>query len=141
MKKIKTLHMILKQTHSDKILVSYLAFVFVAAFVILLTEPEIHRYSDALWYLYAVISTAGFGDIVVHTFFAKIVSVVVTIYSLIVIAVITGVIVNFHTTILELSRRDTLTAFLDKLERLPELSPEELSELSEKVHSYRLLHK
>ena len=45
---------------------------------------------------YAVISTAGFGDIVVTTFAAKVVSVLLTAYSIVVIALVTGVIVNYY---------------------------------------------
>lgn len=141
MKNLKTLYRILKQTGALSIFIYYMIFVFVSALLILLVEPEITSYADALWYCYAVISTAGFGDIVVHTFLAKIISVIVTIYSLIVIAILTGIIVNFYNEILELRRKETLSAFLDRLERLPELSHEELVELSERVHRFRIQKK
>ncbi len=141
MKNLKTLYRILKQTGALSIFIYYMIFVFVSALLILLVEPEITSYADALWYCYAVISTAGFGDIVVHTFLAKIISVIVTVYSLIVIAILTGIIVNFYNEILELRRKETLSAFLDRLERLPELSHEELVELSERVHWFRIQKK
>jgi len=141
MKNLKTLYRILKQTGALSIFIYYMIFVFVSALLILLVEPEITSYADALWYCYAVISTAGFGDIVVHTFLAKIISVIVTVYSLIVIAILTGIIVNFYNEILELRRKETLSAFLDRLERLPELSHEELVELSERVHRFRIQKK
>ncbi len=141
MKNLKTLYRILKQTNGLRIFVNYLIFVFISALLILLAEPEITNYSDALWYCYAVISTAGFGDIVVHTFLAKIISVIVTVYSLIVIAILTGILVNYYNEILEIRRKETLTAFLDRLEKLPELSHEELVEMSKKVHQFRLQKK
>ena len=97
MREFKILYRLLKETGAWRILVSYLVFVFFAGFLILVFEPDIHTYGDALWYCYAVISTAGFGDIVVHTLVAKLVSVVVTMYSLLVIAVVTGIYVNFIT--------------------------------------------
>mgnify|MGYP007102026127 FL=1 len=68
---------------------------------------------------------------------SRIVSVLVTVYSLIVIAVITGVIVNYYMQMLELKNKETLAAFLDRLEHLPELSDAELAELSEKVKKFR----
>lgn len=141
MKKLKTLYRILKQTDGINIFASYMIFVFISALLILLVEPEITNYGDALWYCYAVISTAGFGDIVVHTLLAKLISVVVTIYSLLVIAILTGIVVNFYNEILELRRKETLSAFLDRLEKLPELSHEELVEMSERVHKFRLQKK
>ena len=68
MKKIKLLWVILKRTRADKILLGFVAFLFVMAAILWIAEPGIDRYRDALWYCYAVFSTAGFGDIVAVTF-------------------------------------------------------------------------
>ena len=141
MPNLRTLYRIMKQTNGIRIFSYYMLFVFISALLILLVEPEITNYGDALWYCYAVISTAGFGDIVVHTILAKLISVVVTAYSLIVIAILTGIVVNFYNEILEARRKETLSAFLDRLEKLPELSHEELVELSKRVHQFRLKKK
>ena len=100
--------------------------------MIQLVEPDINRYGDALWYCYAVISTAGFGDVVAVTFIGKMCSVLLTIYSLFVVAIATGVVVNFYTQMVELQRKETLAMFMDQLERLPELSREELENISRK---------
>lgn len=101
--------------------------------MIQLAEPKINTYLDALWYCYAVISTAGFGDIVTITLIGKIASVLLTIYSLFVIAIATGVVVNFHGQLIQIRQKETVAAFADKMQHLPELSQEELQELSEKV--------
>ena len=137
MKRLKILVRILKVSRADRILVSYLVFVGICALLIVLIDPTISRIGDALWYLYAVISTAGFGDVVVSGLMSRIISVLVTVYSLIVIAVITGVIVNYYMQMLELKNKETLAAFLDRLEHLPELSEKEIAELSEKVKKFR----
>ncbi len=136
MKRLRVLSGILKRTKTNQILIAYLIFVLCSAFTILLVEPDITRYIDALWYCYAVISTAGFGDIVVTTLFAKIVSLLVTIYSTLVIAIVTGVVVNFYTEITELQRKETLTAFMDKLEHLDDMSKDELKEISAQVKKF-----
>lgn len=102
----------------------------------MLVEPD-NRYGDALWYCYAVISTAGFGDVVAVTFIGKMCSVLLTIYSLFVVAIATGVVVNFYTQMVELQRKETLAMFMDQLERLPELSREELENISRKVRQFR----
>ena len=138
MREFKILYRLLKETGAWRILVSYLAFIFFAGALILIFEPDITSYGDALWYCYAVISTAGFGDIVVHTLFAKLVSVVVTIYSLLVIAVVTGIYVNFITEVMAQRQEDTISHFLDRLEHLPELSKDELVSLSESVKAFRV---
>ena len=67
MKKLKLLWMILKRTKATQILSGYIVFLFVSAAIIQLVEPDINHYGDALWYCYAVLSTAGFGDIVAAT--------------------------------------------------------------------------
>ena len=122
MKKLKLLWMILKRTKATQILSGYIVFLFVSAAIIQLVEPDINRYGDALWYCYAVLSTAGFGDIVAITF---------------VVAIVTGVVVNYYGQIVEMQRRETAMMFLDKLERLPELSKEELEDISKRVKKFR----
>lgn len=125
--------MILKRTKATQILSGYIVFLFASAAIIQLVEPDINRYGDALWYCYAVLSTAGFGDIVAMTFVGKLVSVLVTIYTIFVVAIVTGVVVNYYGQIVEMQRRETAMMFLDKLERLPELSKEELEDISKRV--------
>lgn len=136
MKKLRILRNILVRTKTDRILLTYLVFVLISALLIFLFDPAIQCYADALWYCYAVISTAGFGDIVVTAVFSKIVSVLVTMYSIIVIAIVTGVVVNFYTEITELQRKETLTAFMDKLENLDTMSREQLREISSQVKKF-----
>ena len=132
MKKLRILWGILKRTRADHILLGFVLFLLADAAVIRLVEPDIHRYGDALWYCYAVISTAGFGDIVTVTLIGKICSVLLTIYTIFVVAIVTGVVVNFYTQL-----KETLAMFMDKLERLPELSKEELEHISQKVRKFR----
>ena len=61
----------------------------------------------------------------------------VLIYAVLVIAIITGVVVNYYNELVELRKSETISAVLDRLEQLPEMSKEELVELSEKVHKLR----
>ena len=124
-------------TGTSRILGGYLIFVFLDALLIWLLDPAITTYGDALWYCYAVISTAGFGDVVVSTFLPKLLSVLLTAYSLMVIALVTGVVVNYYTQITEARNKETVTAFLNQIEHLPEMSKEELTELSRRVREFR----
>ena len=68
MKRLKLLWIILKRTKATQIILGFVLFLFANAAVIQLVEPNINRYGDALWYCYAVISTAGFGDFVTVTY-------------------------------------------------------------------------
>lgn len=137
MKNGRILINILKSTGAGRFLVSYLIFVLADAALIWIFEPSISTYRDALWYCYAVISTAGFGDVVVTTFIPRLLSILLTVYSILIIAIVTGVIVNFYTQKLNIRSKETISAFLDRIERLPELSETELKELAENVRKFR----
>lgn len=137
MKKSKVLWHILRMTNTDKILISFVSFLFLCALGIWLVEPGVTSYVDALWYCFVSVTTIGFGDILVTTFAGKAITVVLTIYGIIVIALIPGVVVAFYNESIAMKRNDTLLQFLDKLEHLPELSHEELTEISKKVKQQR----
>lgn len=131
------LRIILKRTKATQILTGFVLFLFAAALVIMLAEPDINTYRESLWYCYAVISTTGFGDVVAVTFIGKVCSILITVYSIFVVAIVTGVVVNFYTQTAEMQRKETLTMFMDKLEHLPDLSREELISISEKIKKLR----
>ena len=95
-KKLRVLKKILNNTGADRIFMSFVAFVFADALVIFLADPAIESYGDALWYCYSVISTAGFGDVVATTLVTKICSLLLTLYATLVIAIVTGVVVNYY---------------------------------------------
>ncbi len=137
MKKSKVLWRILRMTNTDKILVSFIGFLFLCALGIWIVEPTVTSYGDALWYCFVSVTTIGFGDILVTTLLAKLITVVLTIYGIVVIALIPGVVVAFYNESLAMKRNDSLLQFLDKLERLPQLSQEELTEMSKNVKERR----
>ncbi len=134
---LRILGNILSSTGASKVLASYVISVLVIAALIWMFEPEIHTYRDSLWYCYAVISTAGFGDVVTTALIPRILSLVLTVYSVLVIAIVTGVVVNYYTQMIEIKNKETMQAFLNKLEHLEEMSPEELKELSGQVRKFR----
>jgi voltage-gated potassium channel len=135
-----SLHMlavILRRSKTWEVLWGFVGFVMVSALVVKVAEPHIATYGDALWYCYAVVTTVGFGDITVTSLVARLVSVVLSAYAVLVIAVITGVVVDFYNEIAEAQRHESLSLFLDELEKLPELSDEELKALSDKIKELR----
>ena len=133
MKKIRIIRDILKQTKADKIVASFLLFVLAAALIIWLAEPTIHSYGNALWYCYVNLFTIGFGDIVPQTIIGRIVSVILTIYATLVIAVVTGVVVAFYNEVIAEGYNTKLKNLKEKADNLENLSKEELKELSEMI--------
>lgn len=137
MKKLRILGRLMKHTGADRILLGFLFFYIVCAFIIWLTEPQISTFWDAVWYCYAVITTVGFGDVVVTSHLSRIISMILSAYAVLVIAIITGVVVNYYNQIMEMRQSETITAVLDRLEQLPEMSKDELEELSGRIKTMR----
>ena len=137
MKKLRILARIMKQTGADRILLGFVLFCFVCAVIIWIREPQIRTFGDALWFCYAVVTTIGFGDVLVTTPLARVISVILSIYAALVIAIVTGVVVNFFNQIVQLRQSETIAAVLDRLENLPEMSKDELKELSDNIKSLR----
>lgn len=141
MKKTRILHKILKRTYAYRVLSGFLIFVLILAMVFTLIEPEIYNYGEGLWYCYVNMFTIGFGDIVPVTVLGRILSVFLTIYATVVIAILTAGAVAFYNEITTKEVDKTKEVFLDKLTRLPELSKDELIEISESVKAYEATKK
>ena len=136
MRRIQVLGRVLKQTGANRIGIGFLVFFFFCSIVIWIREPGLSGLGDALWYCYTVVTTIGFGDVTVTMRLSRILSVLLSVYAALVIAIITGVVVNLYNEIVAIRRNDTLSNLFDKLEHLPELDASELAEISERVRRY-----
>ena len=137
MKKLRVLWRIMKQTGADRILLGFIGFYAICALIVWLGDPQIATYRDALWYCYAVITTIGFGDVLATSPVSRIVSVILSIYATLVLAIVTGVVVNFYMQVVEMKQSETVTSLLDRLEHLPEMSRDELEKLSGDIKNLR----
>ena len=104
MSKLKLLYYILKTTGMTKVLFSFLIFFFISAIIIWLVDSNVESFFDAIWFCVAVVTTIGFGDIVVTSIVARIVTIILALYGILVVAVITGVIVYYIYKILDLNK-------------------------------------
>ena len=91
---LRSLTKVIQKTFAGEILLGLFFLITAFSFVFMLME-DIH-YMNALWYCFSVITTIGFGDIVVASPICRILTVVLGIYGIIVVAVITSVIINFY---------------------------------------------
>ena len=89
-----TLLKIIRKTYALEILLGLLFLILSFSFVFMAIEGM--KYTDALWYCFAVVTTIGFGDFTTLSTIGRILSVILGIYGIIVVAVITSVIVNFY---------------------------------------------
>lgn len=113
--------------------VSFLLFLVISSIVLVLIEPEISTLGDGIWYCYVAATTIGFGDICVSTRIGKIITILVSMYGILITAMVPGVVVSYYMEYLKIREKETISVFFEKLERLSELSQEELAELSERV--------
>jgi len=135
-KRRRLLKQAFKNSGADKIFASFLLFYLLAALVIWIFEPTIHTYFDSLWYCFVAVATIGFGDITATILITRLITAVLWLYAVAVIAIFTAVITNFFMELSKLTAGESVKEFLEELEHLPELSREELEQLSEKVKKF-----
>ncbi|MCI8484911.1 MAG: two pore domain potassium channel family protein [Lachnospiraceae bacterium] len=136
----KRWYKILKRTGTLKIFMSFLLFLCGAGVVLALVEPQIQSFGDGLWYCFVAAATIGFGDIYAVTKIGRLVTVLVSLYGILMAAMVPGVVVSYYMEHLKIREKETISVFLEELERLPELSKEELEELSEKIKKFNHKH-
>lgn len=136
MRKLKRFFMVLRRSGLLNMFLGFLACFFAAGFVMFLIEPQVKSYGDGLWFCFVSTTTIGYGDISAVTTAGRIIIVFITIYAIIVTAMIPGVVVGYYTEYLKAKEKDTISTFLEKLEHLPELSDDELKTISERVREF-----
>lgn len=77
-----------------------------------------------------------FGDITAVTILGRAMSIFLSICSILIIAVVPGIITSYYIESTKLKEKESIAKFLDDLEHLPELSKEDLQSLSEKVKKF-----
>ena len=96
LEKMKIFIDILVKTHTIDIIVCLLTFMIAFSFALPIFEEKITNFWDAMWYCFTVITTIGFGDLVVTSRIGRILTVILGIYGIVVVAILTSVIVNFY---------------------------------------------
>ncbi len=117
--------------------VVFLVLFFACAAIVTLVEPGVESYFDAVWFCFQAVTTIGFGDIVIVTSFARISTMVLSLFAVFCVAVLTGAVVSYCNEVSRNRLDESVMRFMDKLERLPEMSKEELEDISEKVRKIR----
>ena len=137
-KKWKLLRGVLRKTHTYKIIVAFFAVFFLIALIIWLNDPTVHTYRQSIYYCFMIASSVGNGDVIVSTTLARILTMFLSVYSLFAIAIVTGVVVSYYNAYTQMQFRDSIENFTEKLEQLPDLSEDELREISDAVKKFRM---
>ena len=136
MKALRRIFGVLKHTGAIKIFFAYLGLLAAGGVILRFIEPQIHNIFEGFYFCFVASSTIGFGDITPVTVLGRIITVLITMAGILTVAMVPGVVVAYYTEYLRMKESDTISTFLEKLEHLPELSKEELEELSEKVKRF-----
>lgn len=137
MKRLKLFWMVVKRTHMDKLVYVFVISLFIAAGIITAVEPGINNYGDGLWYTFVACTTIGFGDFAAVTTIGRILTVYMALHEILMVAVIPGVVVSYYLEVIHRRENEKLMSFLDTLEHLPDMSKEELAEISVKIKKIR----
>ena len=137
MRKFRLFMTVVKRCQADKITIGLLICFFLVSLIIMLVEPCINNYGDAMWYTFVSATTIGFGDEIVTTTLSRLLTVLITLFALIWTAIFSGVIVTVYLEVIERTEKETVTQFMDKLEHLSELDKSELEELENRVKEVR----
>ena len=127
---------IMQKSGAYKIISGFFTFLLLCAFVIWRTEPGVITYGEALWYCFAAVSTIGFGDVTVHTAVSRVLTVLLSVYGVVTLAIFTAVVVQYFQEVVSHGQREKIRLFMNQLERLPELSNEELKQLSQQAREW-----
>ena len=94
--KLRVLFKIIVKTYALEVLFGLLTLIVAFSLILMIYEPDMAYFPDALWYCFAVVTTIGFGDINAVTHIGRVISVILGLYGIVVVAIITSIIVNFY---------------------------------------------
>lgn len=133
---IRLLWRVAKKCQFEKILIGFAVVFVLTSVVVAVAEPQVGTFRDGLWYTFVACTTIGFGDIAATTFIGRFMTVIVTIYEIVVVALFSGVIVSYYLELVHRIEREVLASFVDRLEHLSELDRDELMEIEAQVREF-----
>lgn len=137
MHRLKTLVGILRDAGFGYMTVAFAVLFIGCSVAVWLGDPASLTLGDGLWFSFETVSTIGFGDIAAAGPVARVITVILSVVSIFYLAMLTGVAVSYCTFMVKARQKETLARFMGDLERLDDMTPEELRDLSARVRRYR----
>ena len=135
-KQLREIHRSYKLVHFDMMFSLYVVIYLIVSFVVWALDPDVKGVSDALWFTFQTATTIGYGDMIVNNWFARVLTVMFSIYSLVLVAIFTGILAGYYVEKIKSEANDSAIEFLLDLERLPEMTHEELVDLSQRAKRF-----
>lgn len=134
--KIRTIWLIIRAAGLVSWTVAFVVLFLIASILVAAFEPGIGGFGNAAWLMFQVVTTIGLGDYTCVSVAGRICAILLSVYSVFYLALITGAVVSYCQERMRARRNASVAQFIDRLQHLPELSHEELVELSEKVKEF-----
>lgn len=128
--RLKIIRSVFRQTGLGAATSGVLAVYLACAVVIYASEPDAITFGDSLWLCFQTMATIGFGDVPADVPLARAVLVVLSLVSVLYLAVLTGSFASYCTNIMQSRAKNTVVRMAAQLEHLEDLSRDELVELS-----------
>ncbi|MGI6756097.1 MAG: potassium channel family protein [Atopobiaceae bacterium] len=121
---------VMRRMRVNTILVGYAVFLAMCSVLLRVLEPQtFSSIGGSLWFLFETITTIGYGDVVPTTAACRVIAVLAGLSALVIVGLVTGVVVDFYTELNRVRQNESLAAFDDRMQRVSELSKEDLVQL------------
>lgn len=122
---LKPVYSILKTNGLDKLLMVAVVLLFIVPIPIVLIEPSIVSFSDALWWAIVTTTTVGYGDISPTTPVGRGLAVILMLFGIGIIGTFTSAITSYFNKKNELSHNQQILAVIHSIEEIENLSKED----------------
>lgn len=117
---------LLKTNGLDKVLIVTIILLFIIPIPIVLLEPSITTFADALWWAVVTTTTVGYGDISPETPIGRTLAVILMLVGIGIIGTLTSAITSFFNKESKKSHEDQFLEILKKIEGIESLTKEDI---------------
>ncbi len=123
---LKPIYSILKTNGLDKLLMIAVVLLFIVPIPIVLVEPSINTFSDALWWAIVTTTTVGYGDISPTTPLGRILAVVLMLVGIGIIGTFTSAITSYFSKKDKLSHDKQILSVIQLIESIENITAEDI---------------
>lgn len=121
----KPVYNVLQTNGLDKLLIITMIMLFVIPIPVILVEPEINTFPDALWWAIVTTTTVGYGDISPTTGIGRFLAVVLMLVGIGIIGTFTSAITSYFSRENELSHDKEVLQIIQKIEDVDNITKED----------------
>lgn len=123
---LKPVYSILKTNGLDKLLMVAAVLLFIVPIPIVLVEPSINTFSDALWWAVVTTTTVGYGDISPATPIGRVLAVVLMLVGIGIIGTFTSAITSYFSKENEITHEKQILGVIQSIEEIEKLTKEDI---------------